>query len=441
MGGKSTTKACFFCFFLFHCSISTDIFPKQALPTKSGYLTVNPASNSAIFYTFYEAQTPTSSLSQTPLLIWLQGGPGCSSMTGNFFELGPWRVVSSFRQNVEHLSLEPNPGAWNRLFGLLFLDNPIGTGFSIASTPQEIPRDQISVAKHLFVAITGFISLDPLFKHRPVYITGESYAGKYVPAIGYYILKQNNELVDSERVNLRGVAIGDGFSDPETQLATHGVTAYYSGLVNDKQRDELEQAQWEAIKLVKMEKWSEATNARTKVMDLWQNMTGLATLYDFTKQKPYQTNLVTKFLNINEVKKALGVNESMVFESCSGVVRAAMHEDMMKSVKYMVEALVGNTRVLLYQGLYDVKIGVVPNEAWVKTMKWDGIREFLMADRMIWRVNGEVAGYVQKWEHLTNVVVLGAGHILPADQPLNSQAMIEGWVLESGLFGGKVKDA
>lgn len=316
-------------------------------------------------------------------------------MTGNFFELRSWRVVSSFRQNVEHLLLEPNPGAWNRLFGLLFLDNPIGTGFSIASTPQEIPRDQISVAKHLFVAITGFISLNPLFKHRPVYITGESYAGKYVPAIGYYVLKQNNELVDSERVNLRGVAIGDGFSDPETQLATHGVTAYYSGLINDKQRDELEQAQWEAIMLVKMEKWSEATNARRKVMDLWQNMTGLATLYDFTKQKPCQTSLVTKFLNINEVKKALGVNESMVFESCSGVVRAAMHEDMMKSVKYMVEALVGNTKVLLYQGLYDVKIGVVPNEAWVKRMKWDGIREFLMADRMIWRVNGEVAGYVQ----------------------------------------------
>ncbi|GMJ08177.1 serine carboxypeptidase-like 50 [Hibiscus trionum] len=407
---------------------------------KSGYLPVNPASNSAIFYTFYEAQTPTSTLPQTPLLIWLQGGPGCSSMTGNFFELGPWRVVSSFRQNVEHLSLEPNPGSWNRLFDLLFLDNPIGTGFSIASTPEEIPRDQISVAKHLFVAITRFISLDPLFKHRPIYITGESYAGKYVPAIGYYILKQNTRLAASERVNLRGVAIGDGFTDPETQLATHAVSAYYCGLINEKQRDELEEAQNEAIELVKMEKWSEATNARTKAMNLWQNMTGLATLYDFTKKKPYQTSLVAEFLNINAVKRALGVDESMVFESCSGVVRAAMHEDMMKSVKNMVEFLVENTRVLLYQGLYDIKIGVVPNEAWVKTMKWDGIREFLMADRKIWRVNGEVAGYVQKWQTLTNVVILAAGHLLPADQPLNSQAMIEDWVLEIVPFGGELQD-
>ncbi|XVF43598.1 hypothetical protein PTKIN_Ptkin02bG0052500 [Pterospermum kingtungense] len=371
MGGKSTTKTClFYLFFFLFRTTSTPVFPEQALPSKSGYLPVNPATAAAIFYTFYEAQTPTLPLSKTPLLIWLQGGPGCSSMVGNFFELGPWRVVSSHNHNVEHLSLQPNSGSWNRLFGLLFLDNPIGTGFSIALTPQEIPRDQISVAKHLFIAITRFISLDPLFKYRPIYITGESYAGKYVPAIGYYVLKQNTKLVASERVNLRGVAIGDGFTDPETQLATHAVSAYYSGLINEKQKSELEEAQWEAIKLVKMGNWSEATKARNTAMNLWQNMTGLATLYDFTKKKPYQTSLVTKFLNIDEVKKALGVDDSMVFEDCSGVVGAAMHEDMMKSVKYMVEFLVKRTRVLLYQGLYDIKIGVVPTEAWVKTMKW-----------------------------------------------------------------------
>ncbi|KAK6242332.1 hypothetical protein SCA6_007721 [Theobroma cacao] len=439
MGVESTRKACFFILFFLCRATSTPLFPKEALPTKSGYLPVNPATDSAIFYTFYEAQTPTSPLSETPLLIWLQGGPGCSSMIGNFFELGPWRVVSSCSQNVEHLSLEPNSGSWNRLFGLLFLDNPIGTGFSIASTPQEIPRDQISVAKHLFIAITKFISLDPLFKRRPIYITGESYAGKYVPAIGYYILKKNSQLVASERLNLKGVAIGDGFTDPETQVATHAVNAYYCGLINEKQKHELEEAQWEAIKLVKVWNWSEATNARSKAMHLLASMTGLATLYDFTRSMPYQTSIVTEFLNIDEVKKALGVDESIIFEGCSGIVNAAMHEDMMKSVKYMVEFLVKKTRVLLYQGFYDVRIGVVSNEAWVKTMKWEGIERFLMADRKIWRVSGELAGYVQKWEsNLTNVVVLGAGHLLPADQALISQAMIEDWVLENGLFGGEL---
>ncbi|RDX86935.1 Serine carboxypeptidase-like 50, partial [Mucuna pruriens] len=404
-------------------SKSTHSFPKEALPTKHGYLPISPTSTSSIFYAFYEAQNSTLPLSQTPLLIWLQGGPGCSSMIGNLYELGPWRVTES-------LTLQPNPGAWNRIFGLLFLDSPIGTGFSVASTTQEIPTDQNAVAKHLFAAITRFIQLDPVFKHRPIYITGESYAGKYVPAIGYYILEKNAQLQVSQRVNLAGVAIGDGLTDPETQVVTHAVNAYYIGLINEKQKNELEKAQLEAVRLAQMGNWSEATDARNALLGTLQIMTGLATLYDYTRKAPYQDDLVEQFLNIAEVKKALGVNESFVYEECSDVVGDALHADVMKSVKYMVEYLVRRSRVLLYQGQHDLRDGVVQSEAWVKTMKWEGIVEFLNAERNIWKVNGGLAGYVQKWKSLTNVVVLGAGHLLPADQAVNSQAMIEDWVLE-----------
>jgi vitellogenic carboxypeptidase-like protein len=332
-------------------------------------------------------------------------------MVGNFYELGPYRVTSS-------LTLQPNPGAWNRIFGLVFLDNPIGTGFSVAST--------------------RFVQLDPVFKHRPIYITGESYAGKYIPAIGYYILEKNAKLKSTERVNLAGVAIGNGLTDPVTQMVTHADNAYYAGLINERQKNELEKLQLEAVELVERRNWSEATDARSRVLDLLQNMTGFATLYDYSRKVPYEDWLVAQFLNIAEVKKALGVNvdESFVYEKCSKIVWAALHADLMKSVKYMVEKLLKEEmRVLLYQGQRDLRVGVVQVEAWVKTMKWEGIENFVNAEREIWKVNGEVAGYVQKWKSLTNVVVLGGGHLLPADQPLNSQAMIEDWVLEKGLFG------
>ncbi|XP_027916330.1 serine carboxypeptidase-like 50 [Vigna unguiculata] len=417
-------------FGLFLClsaSQSSDSFPKEALPSRYGYLPISPTSASAIFYAFYEAQNTTLPLSQTPLLIWLQGGPGCSSMLGNFYELGPWRVTQS-------LTLHLNPGSWNRIFGLLFLDSPIGSGFSVASTPQEIPRDQNTVAKHLFAAITNFLQLDPLFNHRPIYITGESYAGKYVPAIGYYILKKNADLEGSERVNLAGVAIGDGLTDPETQVLSHAVNAYYAGLINERQKNELEKAQLEAVGLIQKRNWSEAADARNKVLGMLQDMTGLATLYDYRRKIPYEDDLVERFLNIAEVKKALGVKESFVYEICSDVVGEALHGDVMKSVKEMVEYLVRKSRVLLYQGEYDLRDGVVQTEVWVKTMKWEGIPHFLNAERKIWKVNGELAGYVQSWTSLTNVVVLGAGHLLPTDQPLHSQAMIEDWVLQKGLF-------
>ncbi|AET00898.1 putative carboxypeptidase C [Medicago truncatula] len=428
------SKLIFFSFLQFLTSFSvsySSTFPYEALPTKSGYLPISPTSTSSIFYTFYEAQNSTSPLSQTPLLIWLQGGPGCSSMVGNFYELGPYLVTNS-------LTLQPNPGAWNRIFGLVFLDNPIGTGFSVASTPQEIPADQTAVAEHLFAAITRFVQLDPVFKHRPIYITGESYAGKYIPAIGYYILEKNTKLKNTERVNLAGVAIGNGLTDPVTQMVTHADNAYYAGLINQRQKNELEKLQLEAVELVERRNWSEATDARSRVLDLLQNMTGFATLYDYSRKVPYEDWMVAQFLNIAEVKKALGVNvdESFVYEKCSKIVWAALHADLMKSVKYMVGKLLKEKmRVLLYQGQRDLRVGVVQVEAWVKTMKWEWIEDFVNAERKIWKVNGEVAGYVQKWKSLTNVVVLGGGHLLPADQPLNSQAMIEDWVLEKGLFG------
>ncbi|PIN05356.1 Carboxypeptidase C [Handroanthus impetiginosus] len=164
-------------------------------------------------------------------------------------------------------------------------------------------------------------------------------------------------------------------------------------------------------------------------------MTGLATLYDFRRLIPYQVEIVAKFLNNVDAKRALGVNESLVFETCSDIVGEVLNDDVMKSVRYMVEFLVKNTNVLLYQGHCDLQDGVVSNMAWMKKMKWEEINEFLEAERRVWRVDEKLAGYVQKWKSLSHVVVLNSGHPVPTDQPVNSQVMIEDWVLEKGLFG------
>ncbi|KAF6158477.1 hypothetical protein GIB67_022074 [Kingdonia uniflora] len=208
-----------------------------------------------------------------------------------------------------------NPGPWNNLFGVVFPDNPIGAGFGIASTTDEIPKDEKTVAKHFFVALTALIKLNPSFKSRPIYINGESYAGKYVPAIGYTC-----------------------------------VAAYYSGLINTRQMLELENVQSETVNLIEKGKWSEATDVCRRVLHMLQNMTGLATLYDFRRKMPYGTKLVQKVLNIEEVQKVLSIQKSKLWKGCSGVVNSALRGDVMKSVKFMVEELVKHTRVLLYQG-------------------------------------------------------------------------------------------
>lgn len=158
--------------------------------------------------------------------------------------------------NPSHL--EQNPGSWNHIFILVFLDNPI----SIASTLEEITRNQYSVAKHLFAAITFFVKLDLSFKVCSLYFAGESYAG--IPAIGYHVLKKNPYLPVSKRLDLAGFAMGNGLTDTVIQVATHAMNAYYSGLINERQKIELEkaQSQWDAVKLTKMGNWRAATNAK-----------------------------------------------------------------------------------------------------------------------------------------------------------------------------------
>jgi vitellogenic carboxypeptidase-like protein len=104
-----------------------------------------------------------------------------------------------------------------------------------------------------------------------------------------------------------------------------------------------------------------------------------------------------------------------------------------------VEALLRQTRVLLYQGIRDLRDGVVSQEAWMKELHWDGLRAFQDADRAVWRTGSgeeeELAGYVQRSGALTHAVVYAAGHLVPADNGRATQEMIEGWVTQTGLFG------
>ncbi|MED6116742.1 hypothetical protein PIB30_103030, partial [Stylosanthes scabra] len=261
----------------------------------------------------------------------------------------------------------------------------------------------------------------------------------YPPPTANYILKRNAELHPSQRVNLLGVVIGDGLIDPLTQFGTIPANAYYVGLINEKQKSELETDQLEIVRLTQIQNWNEADTEWSRVKEKIQNMSGWNSLFDYTLKGNTVNYLdrINQFCNIAEVKKALGVNESQVFEAKSSEVRTALQGDIMKSVKFRVEELlrINTTKVLIYQAQYDLLAGQVQTDAWVKTMKWEGIEEYMNAERKIWKVNGELAGYVQQWKSLSNVVVLGAGHVMPLDQPVIAQAMIQNWILQRGIFG------
>lgn len=162
-------------------------------------------------------------------------------------------------------------------------------------------------------------------------------------------------------------------------------------------------------------------------------ITGLATPLDVRRSVPYHcspdgTEFLEQFLNQKTIKQSLGAEEGATWVSCNPRVREAMAIDTMKSVKWMIEELLPRIPILLYQGVYDMKDGVACNEEWMQTLAWEGTQNFFLSPRNIWHVNNNVAGYWRSFGTLSHVVVLGAGHLVPADQGLHSQKMVERWI-------------
>jgi vitellogenic carboxypeptidase-like protein len=100
----------------------------------------------------------------------------------------------------------------------------------------------------------------------------------------------------------------------------------------------------------------------------------------------------------------------------------------MKSTKWMVEALIPQLPVLLYQGQFDIQDGVASSEAWMRTISWEHSPSFWASERRLWKEEGVLAGYIRTHQTLSHVVVAGAGHLAPADQNLRTQRMIEAWI-------------
>lgn len=183
----------------------------------SGYFTVNKPFNSNLFFWYF----PSLSNSKTdPIVLWLQGGPGATSLFGLFQENGPFTVKRK-------RGLKLRKYAWTNTHSVIYIDNPVGTGYSF--TKGGYAQNETQVGADLYNALTQFFTMFPDLQKNDFFIAGESYAGKYVPAIAYTIHKNNPAA--KLKINLQGISIGNGLSDPEHQLK-YSDYLYQIGLID-----------------------------------------------------------------------------------------------------------------------------------------------------------------------------------------------------------------
>jgi len=184
----------------------------------SGYL--NATADHQLFYWYHEA---TSSPDEKPLVLWLNGGPGCSSLGGMFTELGPFVLD-------EKLDITLNPYSFNRVTNLLFLEQPAGVGFSYPNGPA----DDMSTAIDTDLALRGFMQLHPELQGRPFYVMGESYGGHYVPNTVKQIQLSNDLLPpdSKERIHIKGFAVGNGYTDWQLDFNANVENGRYHALTS-----------------------------------------------------------------------------------------------------------------------------------------------------------------------------------------------------------------
>lgn len=163
----------------------------------SGYLSTNSSntskSNGSIHYTFIES---LGNSSKDPVILWLNGGPGCSSLFGLFQEIGPFLISGN--------TTVKNNYTWLNNASILVLESPFGVGFSYNTTLINL-TDRDTTLYNYYALLNWFQSFEN-FKNSEFWITGESYAGMYIPYLSSMIL--NNSKTNG--INFKGIMVGNG---------------------------------------------------------------------------------------------------------------------------------------------------------------------------------------------------------------------------------------
>ncbi|KAJ9584276.1 hypothetical protein L9F63_021398, partial [Diploptera punctata] len=377
----------------------------------SGYLTVDKRYNSNLFFWYFPIE---KEYADAPVVLWLQGGPGSTSLFGLFTENGPFSINKKFY-------LVPREYSWTKTHHVIYIDNPVGTGFSFTDSDDGYARNETKVGEDLYQAIFQFFQLFPELQKNEFYVTGESYGGKYVPALSYTIHTKNKDA--KQKINFKGMAIGNGFSDPEHML-NYSDYLYQIGLIDINTKKILYEQENLGIKYIQEKKWDAAFDVFDRLLlgdmcnsSVFQNVTGFTFHFNYLKSREDGSDMMGQYVQLNKVRNAIHVG-NLTFHTYNKV-EIMLKQDVMQSVKPLVEVLLDNNnyRILIYNGQLDIIVAYPLTLGFLQTLKWSGTDAYKTAPRLQWHVDGDIAGYSKTVGNFTELLVRDAGHMVPTDQP------------------------
>ncbi|XP_020268604.1 serine carboxypeptidase II-2 [Asparagus officinalis] len=409
----------------------------------SGYVTVDEEAGRALFYWFFEAAEDPAS---KPLVLWLNGGPGCSSIGyGLAEEVGPFHVKPDGK------SLYLNPYSWNQVANILFVDSPAGVGFSYSNNTNDVlSNGDERTAKDSFNFLQKWFKRFPQYKGRDFYLSGESYAGHYVPQLAQVIVRSQKSTGDKS-VNLKGYMVGNALTDDFHDHLGVFQFMWVAGLISDQTYKLLNV-------LCDFESFIHSSEQCNKILDTASSELGNIDPYSiFTpscpgsatfsqnkllkrlhsvakmgeKYDPCSEKHSTVYFNLPEVQHALHVNPAAApskWETCSDAVYDNWRDSSRSILPIYHELIEHGLRIWMFSGDTDSVLPVTSTRYDVDALKLPTVTPWHP-----WYDDGQVGGWTQVYEGLTFVTMRGAGHEVPLHRPKQALVLLKSFLAGSPL--------
>ncbi|KAJ3022841.1 UNVERIFIED_CONTAM: Cell death protease [Siphonaria sp. JEL0065] len=415
------------------------------LPTSVGVNASNP--NNYFFWYF-----PSANTSSTDLVVWLNGGPGCSSLFGSWIENGPIKMDGNG-------TLTANNFSWHKQANLLYVEQPVGTGFDVDLSFKTY--DENDVGSYFAGFLTNFYNVFNTTSAWNLYITGESYAGVYIPYIAKTLLAQNQAAPKNKQVNLKGIAIGDGVLNTEIQFAYNNQDIHTDFLRNAGFFTKNPTLESPAVALAQQCKTAKNAHQAYQMLygcdvmgyisdmyskihsELGVNNTCFD-VYNIDFQIPCDKSdylypaedRLEKYLNTKSVQDAIHVSQFLSqaptntfqgpkyqWQECTNI---NLNDSSNPDSHTLIDGIIGaGVKVVLYEGDRDLLVNYVGMEQAIGNMTWAGQKGFTARTGLPWVVNGgDNAGIFWNERGLSYIRVAGAGHMIPADQPARGSAVL-----------------
>ena len=400
--------------------LAVQIQGKSSIPDERwNYVTVRPNAN--MFWWLYGAQSQQRA--KLPLVLWLQGGPGGSGTGfGNFQEIGPLYQDSAARTTT-----------WIQKTNLLFIDNPVGAGFSYVTDPAAYTRNITQITDDLLVVLKTFLTNLTIFEDSPFYIFGESYGGKISAAFGQTLQERINR--KEIKCNFKGVALGDSWISPEDSVLSWGPYLYQYNLLDKKDFRAVQKVAGQAINYLDQSRYSKSTEYWSRALDLIGLATDKVNVYNVLQHNSsksgtidslymklvgvyYQPDLAN-FMN-TAIRQKLGIIPNNVkWGAQAENAFKYQSDDLLRPVIKEVDYLISQgLKVVVYQGQLDMLCDTTGAEKWINKLQWSGLQGFNYATRKplyVDRKKAQTQAFLKSYGDFGLYYILNAGLMVPAD--------------------------